>query len=95
MSFGTVLTWVLALIWYGLFCSIAVAVAGWLPTVPARVLPLYVSEGLLAMLLFWQVFPVMTLSTGWSLDLHQLLIYPIRQRTLLMVDLLLLHYDST
>ena len=88
-SFGTVLTWLLAIVWYGLYLSIAVVLAAWLPSVPAQALPLYLSEGLLAMLIFWQIFPLMTLSTGWSLDLNQLLIYPIRQSTLLAVDLLL------
>ena len=88
-SFGTVLTWLLAVVWYGLYLSIAVVIAAWLPSVPAQALPLYLSEGLLAMLIFWQIFPLMTLSTGWSLDLNQLLIYPIRQSTLLAVDLLL------
>ena len=87
-SFGTVLTWLLAVVWYGLYLSIAVVLAAWLPSVPAQALRLYLSEGLLAMLIFWQIFPLMTLSTG-CLDLNQLLIYPIRQSTLLAVDLLL------
>src|SRR3954470_19776523 len=83
-GFGTILTWLLGLIWYGLFSTLAIVVAGWLPSVPIRLLPSYLQEGLLAMLLFWQIFPIMTLSTGWSLDLNQLLIYPVRKRTLLL-----------
>jgi ABC-2 type transport system permease protein len=88
-GFGTVLMWLLVMLWYGLFCGMAVAVARWLPTVPIEQLPYYVSGGLLGVLLFWQIFPLMTLSTGWSLELNRLLIYPIRENTLFLVDLLL------
>src|SRR5690242_17937819 len=77
-NYGTMLAWLFSCLWYGLFCAVGAGVAAGLPRVPARSLPLVVSFALLGILVFWQIVPLMTLSSGSSLDLTKLLVYPIR-----------------
>ncbi len=88
-SFGAALLAVLSLLWYGMFLFLAVLVAKLLPKVPIADLRQYLPVGLLGMLLFWQIFPIMTMTSGWSLELNKLLVYPISQRTLFLVEVLL------
>jgi ABC-2 type transport system permease protein len=88
-NYGTILAWLFSCIWYGLFCAVGVGLAGALPRVPVRSLPLVVSFGLLGILIFWQVVPLMTLSSGSSLDLSKLLVYPIHKKTLFAIEVLL------
>ena len=88
-SFGAVLIWLLGLLWYGLFAGIAIGLAVGIPAEPLQALRNYLPLALLGVLVFWQVFPVLTLSTGWSLELNKLVVYPIRENTLFAIDLLL------
>ncbi|HJY08662.1 MAG TPA: hypothetical protein VJ323_20250, partial [Bryobacteraceae bacterium] len=88
-GWGTILTALLSAMWYGVFVSIAVSIGLAIPDVPVATLELLFPIGLLAVLLFWQIFPVMTLSSGWSLELSKLLVYPIRQGALFGVEVLL------
>lgn len=88
-SVGTIAVGLVSLIWYGIYVSAAVALAIFLPQTSLRDLNRYLPVGLLSMLLFWQVFPLMTLSTGRSLELNKLLIYPIRDQTLFVMEVLL------
>lgn len=88
-SFGAALVWILGGAWYCLVAVIAAGLAGSLPHVPAHELPRSLAMMLLFLLLFWQIFPLMTLNSGWSLDLSRLLIYPIRERTLFAIEVLL------
>ena len=67
-GWGTILTALLSAMWYGVFVSIAVSIGLAIPDVPVATLELLFPIGLLAVLLFWQIFPVMTLSSGWSLE---------------------------
>lgn len=47
------------------------------------------SSGLLFMMLFWQLAPVISAGFGASLDMHKLLVYPIPHRKLFTVELML------
>ena len=88
-SAGTILLWIVSLFWYGAFVIAALSLAINLPGVPLPLLNIALPTGLLCVLLFWQIFPLMTLSGGWSLDLTKLLVYPIPPQTLFLVEVLL------
>jgi ABC-2 type transport system permease protein len=88
-TWGAALLWLLSLVWYGMFAGIALALATGLPQVRAANLLSVVSAILLGLLAFWQIFPLMTLNSGWSLDVRRLLVYPISDRTLFAVETLL------
>ena len=88
-SWGAILLTLLSLLWYGLFIGLGGALAAVLPKAPVSMLQQFLPGGLLGLLIFWQVFPVMTLSSGWSLELNKLLVYPIHTSTLFLVEVLL------
>jgi ABC-2 type transport system permease protein len=88
-SFGAVLLGVLSLLWYGMFVFFGGLLAVALPHAPLGGLHRFLPAGLLGLLIFWQVFPVLTMSSGWSLELNKLLVYPIHPRTLFVVEVLL------
>lgn len=88
-SFGAVAVWFVSLLWYGIYAAVAALLAITLPSASLRALERFLPVGLLAMLLFWQLFPLMTLSGGWSLELNKILVYPIRRRTLFTMEILL------
>jgi ABC-2 type transport system permease protein len=88
-SWGAILLSFLSLLWYGIFIGLGGLVAILLPKAPLSGLAEYLPAGLLGLLIFWQVFPVMTMSSGWSLELNKLLVYPIQTRTLFLVEVLL------
>lgn len=88
-SLGAALVWLLGAAWYGLFAAISIGLAAGLPHVPSDQLLRTVALILFFLLLFWQIFPLMTLNSGWSLDLRRLLVYPIRERTLFAIEVLL------
>jgi len=86
---GTLLMWLLSLLWYGMYAALGAALAVTLPTVPVIVLQQWLPVGLLAVFLFWQVIPLFTLSSGWSLQLNKLQIYPVRSSALFGLEVLL------
>src|SRR3954453_12983247 len=86
---GTVLLWLLSALWYAVFAAIGLALAFLFASEPLGEIRKYLPFGLLEVLLFWQIFPLMTLSGCWSLELHKLVIYPIRARTLFWIEVLL------
>jgi ABC-2 type transport system permease protein len=88
-SFGAVAVWFVSLIWYGIYATAAAVLAITLPAASLSALERFLPVGLLAILLFWQLFPLMTLSGGWSLELNKILVYPIRRRTLFAMEVLL------
>ena len=88
-SVGVVLLGLFGLVWYGIFVALAVTAAALLPQVPLSELQKWLPAGLLAMFAFWQLIPLFTLSGGWSLQLRQLLAYPIRHRTLFAIEVFL------
>lgn len=82
LLFGTV--------WYGFWCvgafgvAVIAADADSLPTLSQGL-----AVGLLAVFLYWQVVPILMVSTGVSLNLSRLLIYPIPHRNLFAIEVLL------
>ena len=88
-SFGTVLTSLLMLLWYGFYCGIGVALTWKIPELSKSQLDAWLPAGLLGVFLFWQVTPLFTLTSGWSLQLDKLRIYPIAARTLFGIETLL------
>ena len=83
---GTILLWLLALVWHGIFAALGVLLAVELPKVPLEELRAWVPVGLLAVFLFWQLVPLFTLSGGWSLQLNKLQIYPVSTGSLFGIE---------
>lgn len=88
-DFGSILAWFVALLWYGLFAAAAAGLALALPRIPLTELRRYLPLGLLAVFAFWQLVPLFTLSSGWSLQLNKLRMYPVRDRALFGIEVLL------
>ncbi len=88
-TLGGVLTWLLLLLWYGLYASVAVGLAWKLPEISLAELAVWLPSGLLGVFLFWQLIPLLTLSSGWSLEVNKLQVYPIADRALFGLETLL------
>lgn len=86
---GSVLAWLVSLLWYGLFVAAAVGLAIALPQTSVSDLRQYLPLGLLVVFLFWQLVPLFTLSSGWSLQLNKLRMYPVRDQALFGIEVLL------
>ncbi len=88
-SAGSVLMWLVSLLWYGIYAALAVVLATRLPDVPVTQLRIWTPVGLLGIFLFWQIVPLFTLSTGWSLQLTKLRVFPISDSALFGIEVLL------
>jgi hypothetical protein len=88
-SFGTVLSWSVSCIWHMMFAVFAVLIARALQAAPAEYLVLGLSAGLLAVFVYMLVVPLVTASAGWSLQLDKLQAFPIANRTLFLIEVLL------
>ncbi len=86
---GTILMWCVSLVWYGMFAGFGVFLAISLPELSVAQLGEWVPVGLLAVFLFWQLVPLFTLSSGWSLQLNKLQIYPVGSSALFGIEVLL------
>jgi len=86
---GGVLMWVMSLLWYGVYAAFAIVLALRLPDVPAPQLHQWTPVGLFGVFLFWQVVPLFTLSTGWSLQLNKLRVFPVRDSALFGIEITL------
>lgn len=86
---GTILGWILSGLWYGLFGTLAVLLAVALPKLPVEALRDWVPVGLLGVFVLWQLVPLFTLSSGWSLQLSKLLIYPVSTSSLFGIEVML------
>ncbi len=77
-------------IWYGLWTVVAIAMLRVFSN-PAQIPTIRVAlpGGLLLMFLYWQVVPLMLATTGSSLDLRKLRAYPIPDRQLFSIEVLL------
>jgi ABC-2 type transport system permease protein len=87
---GVAVTAVVGFIWYGLWAAASVAAARALadPASAERLLPALPS-GLLLVMLYWQVVPLLMAATGASLDIRKLRAYPIPVRQLFGIEALL------
>jgi hypothetical protein len=91
---GHVLTSLLVLLWYGLYAGLAVELAIILPLLPLFLLREWLPAILLGIFLYWQLIPLFTFSTGWSLQLEKLQIYPISEAGLFWMEVLLRFTNS-
>jgi ABC-2 type transport system permease protein len=87
---GMALTAVIGVIWYGLWAVASVSAARFLadPKAVERLLPALPS-GLLLVMLYWQVVPLLMAATGASLDIRKLRAYPIPVVQLFGIEALL------
>ncbi len=86
---GRILATLLGLLWYSLWAGLAVTAASVLDEPSRRELALFLPWALLAVFLYWQLTPIFTASLGASLDLKKLLIYPVSESQLFVVEVLL------
>ena len=87
---GRIVYWISMLIWYGGVTFLAGLAATALPEIRSRdTLTPVLSGGLLVATLFWQFIPVMLATTGMSLDLKRLLVYPVAPGRLFAIEVLL------
>ena len=87
---GRILGAGMAVFWYGLWATLA-AGAAVLVWHPARrvLLEAALPWALLLILVYWQLAPLLTASLGAALNLNKLLIYPIPERRLFVMEVLL------
>ena len=78
--------WALTSLWYGLYASLAAFLAFRIPETPMDQLVKWLPLGLLGVFLFWQIIPLFTLSSGWSLELSRLQVYPVDSEALFTIE---------
>jgi ABC-2 type transport system permease protein len=84
------LTAVVMAVWYGLWVVGALGAAGLLASAPTRQDAYrFLVPGLLIVTLYWQIVPVLMASSGASLDLRRLIVYPIPHRELFHIEVAL------
>ncbi|MBZ5623285.1 MAG: hypothetical protein LAQ69_31870 [Acidobacteriia bacterium] len=88
-SRGAIFSVITGVIWYGLWCGVAVAAYVLASTTPAASLESYLPLGFLAVCAYWQVIPVFSASMGAGLDMRKLLVYPAPHGKLFQVEILL------
>ena len=87
---ATAFAGLLTVFWYALWTGLAVFVAGILRHPPANLdLPNLLSNGLLLVLAYWQLVPLILVSSGMSLDLRRLAVYPFSVGQLFGMEVLL------
>lgn len=87
---GRALYWSLTGLWYLMVAVLAGVIAVFIPEVSSRdALERWLSGGLLLAFLFWQFVPVALATTGMSLELKRLLVYPIPVSSLFAIETLL------
>jgi ABC-2 type transport system permease protein len=87
---GAVLAWFFSILWYAIFAFLGLLAALLLPEVTDRsILSKSLDLGLLGALMFWQLMPLMMATSGISLDLKRLLVYPIPGRRMFGIEVLL------
>jgi ABC-2 type transport system permease protein len=88
-SFGAVLMWFFTALWYAMFVGLAVLAVIFIPKLPMETLRQALPVSLLALFLYNQTIPLLTLSTGWGLQINKLLVYPIKDGALFGLEVLL------
>ena len=78
------------LMWYGLWAALAVMLM-WALALPRtfRTLPESLPSGLLLVVLYWQLVPLVLVTAGLSLDLRRLRVYPIPDSHLFWIEVIL------
>src|SRR4051812_28456954 len=86
---ATVLTVLIALVWYGLWSGGAFSGAPLCPESSQGVLIRFLPGTMLLGLLYWQTIPILMASTGHSLEIRKLIVYPIVHSELFALEVLL------
>lgn len=87
---GLAFTWFFSLLWYGGFAFLGVMAAWGLPFIhDTKALLRILDVGLLVAFLYWQLMPLMMVSSGMSLDLKRLMVYPIPEGRMFGIEVLL------
>jgi ABC-2 type transport system permease protein len=87
---GLLVSAVGTVVWYGAWLAVSVAVAALVrETSDPEKLRRLLGPGLLLAFLYWQVIPVMMVSSGASLQMRQLKVYPIPRSELFTLEVLL------
>lgn len=82
--------WLVYLVWYGFAGLLAWVAATALPEIKdPRRLAQAVEAALFLGLLYWQLIPILLASTGMSLDLKRLLVYPVEPSKLFTIEVIL------
>jgi ABC-2 type transport system permease protein len=89
LGFASIVGNILSCLWYTLVLSAGIGLAYALPFIPGDTLRHALPSALLALFAAWQIIPLFTLSTGWSLQLKKLQIYPVRTGALFGIEVLL------
>jgi ABC-2 type transport system permease protein len=89
-KWGLFFSLLLGLVWYGSFASLAIGTAFLMSSpgdlgIIAKILP----GGLFLAFMYWQVIPVLLVSTGSALEMKKLLAYPIPKGELFGLEVLL------
>lgn len=79
----------IGLIWYGIWAFGAAGAAFFIAENPVSVLQRFLPGVLLLVLLYWQIIPILMVSSGMSLDIKRLLVYPIPHGQLFTIEVLL------
>lgn len=86
---GRLLATALAVLWYSLWALLAVGAALLLSRPRQAELASLIPWGLMLVMLYWQMAPIVTASLGASLDLKKLLVYPVPEGKLFLAEVLL------
>jgi ABC-2 type transport system permease protein len=87
---GLAFTWFISLIWYGGFACLGLVAAWALPEVKDHKLLLRILDvGLLVTFLYWQLMPLLMVTSGLSLDLKRLMVYPIPESRMFGIEVIL------
>lgn len=87
---GTVLGALLAAVWYGMWLLFAFVIFKIFSEEDALAMsPNILPAGLMFVFIYWQIVPVLLASTGVSLELKKLQVYPVPNRQLFRIELLL------
>jgi ABC-2 type transport system permease protein len=87
---GLAFTWLFTLIWYGGFTLLGIVAAWALPEVKDHKLLLQILDGgLLGAFIYWQFMPLLMVSSGLSLDLKRLMVYPIPESRMFGIEVIL------
>ena len=86
---GMAFTAVSALIWYSGVAAMAAIFGRLAASTAVETLDRFLSIGLLVGLLFWQLIPLLLASTGATLDVRKLMVYPVPHRHLFAIEVML------
>jgi ABC-2 type transport system permease protein len=86
---GSVFLVIAGTLWYGLWATVGFASGVAAALARPADLESYFGLGLMAVCLYWQLVPLLSMSMGASIDLRKLLPYPIPHRKLFFVEVML------